>query len=271
MASSSTGGNGNRRLILKEGVSVFTGGNKNIRPNVEYIIDNICTGCSGEGMLLSGQGIKYGGRIYSESREYYLTLEQDGSVVLYRVLNNVSDLSIEVAGIDDTERVTIWSTGTPEQPKELFSNNKTSYENYHGPYSLVMQHNGNLVLRYSREHCILPASITTASDGDGGNSTIPSSSTRMVSTVTGFVYWVEDETDVILYPKIEEYSLGISNTENHPGATLVVTDGGQIIIRGVLGEESNQVLWRRGLQQQQTDAFKNERNDPTPFWLWGNW
>jgi len=259
MASSSTGGNDNRRLILKEGVSVFTGGNKNIRPNVEYIIDNICTGRSGVGMLLSGQGIKHGGRIYSESREYYLTLEQDGSVVLYRV-----------AGIDDTERVTIWSTGTPEQPKELFSNNKTSYENFHGPFSLVMQHNGNLVLRYSREHCILPASITTASDGDGGNSTIPSSSTRMVSAVTGFVYWVEDETDVILYPKIEEYSLGISNTENHPGATLVVTDGGQIIVRGVLGEGSNQVLWRRGLQQQQTDTLRNERNDPTPFWLWGS-
>jgi len=56
------------------------------RQKVEYIDDNNCNegrSSGDEGMLLSGQGIKHGGRIYSKSHEYYLTVEQDGSVVWY--------------------------------------------------------------------------------------------------------------------------------------------------------------------------------------------
>jgi len=113
-----------------------------------------------------------------------------------------------------------------------------------------MQQDWNLVLRYSREHCLLPASVTITSDNGGGSSTIPSSSTRMVSTVKGFEYLVGDETNVILYPKIEEYSMGISNTENNPGAVLVVTDLGQIVVRDGVSSElhgsNNKVLWKRG-------------------------
>jgi len=77
----------------------------------------------------------------------------------------------------------------------------------------------------------------------------------MVSTVKGFEYLVGDETNVILYPKIEEYSMGISNTENKPGAVLVVTDLGQIVVRDGVSSElhgsNNKVLWKRGWQQQQ--------------------
>jgi len=113
-----------------------------------------------------------------------------------------------------------------------------------------MQQDGNIVIRYSREHCLLPGSVTITSNNGGGSSTIPSSSTRMVSTVKGFEYLVGDETNVILYPKIEEYSMGISNTENNPGDVLVVTDLGQIVVRDGVSSElhgsNNKVLWKRG-------------------------
>lgn len=229
---------GEKRLTLKDGVLVSTtGGCSNVKPRIEFI-DNNCNRSNGEWVISPGQGIKHGGRIYSKSREYYVTLEEDGNVVLYRVLNNARH--VDGGGVD-TDRVALWSSGIPLPPTEYLTNNKTTYDNYHGPYSLVMQHDGNLVIRYSREHCLLPTYGTTTSND--GKSITPGA--RMVKTDTGFAYWVEDETDVILFPKIEEYSLGISNTGNNPGAKFVVTDWGQIVVDGGLGL-SNKVLWRRG-------------------------
>jgi len=242
-SSMSAPAGGEKRLTLKDGVLVgSTGGHSKVKPTIQFI-DNNCERSNGEWVISPGQGIKHGGRIYSRSREYYVTLEEDGNVVLYKVLNNAR----LVDGGVDTDRVAIWSSGIPEPPTEFLTNNKTTYDNYHGPYSLVMQHDGNLVLRYSREHCLLPAYVTTTADdgGGGGKSSTASPAARMVKTDTGFAYWVEDETDVILFPKIEEYSLGISNTGNNPGAKLVVTDWGQIVVDGGLGL-SNKVLWRRG-------------------------
>jgi len=236
---------GEKRLTLKDGVLVgSTGAHSKGKPTIQFI-DNNCERSNGEWVISPGQGIKHGGRIYSRSREYYVTLEEDGNVVLYKVLNNAR----LVDGGVDTDRVAIWSSGIPEPPTEFLTNNKTTYDNYHGPYSLVMQHDGNLVLRYSREHCLLPAYVTTTADDDdgdgGGKKSTASPVARMMKTDTGFAYWVEDETDVILFPKIEEYSLAISNTGNNPGAKLVVTDWGQIVVDGGQGL-SNKVLWRRG-------------------------
>jgi hypothetical protein len=224
------------RLALKDGVSVSTGmGSNNVKPIIEFVDNNCNSRSSCMEVLLSGQGIKYGGRIYSSSREFYVTLEEDGNIVLFKELNNARQLE---GGID-ADRVVVWSSGIPEPPEEYLTNNNTMFDNYHGPYSLVMQHDGNLVLCYSREHCLLPVSV----DSEEG---ITSSNVCMVKTDKGFTYW-KDETDEILLPTIEEYYLSISNTWNNPGAKLVVTDWGHIsIIEGGSAGLPHKVLWRRG-------------------------
>lgn len=239
-------------LDLKDGaMSAGIGTRFNNKP-----IDFIKTG-NNNGMLRSGEGLKQGGRIYSNNRKYYLTLQDDGNVVLYKVCsgggggackddndnnnidNNDNDNDMLINNNNDYDNdpdlisvgadlVVVWASGVPEQPLDNLTHGNTRYDSYHGPYSLVMQHDGNFVYRYSREHCVLPPPAG-----------------RMVQTDTGFAYWVEDKTDAIVFPKIEEYSLGISNTENNPGAKLVVTDWGQLVVDGGITRK-NVILWKRG-------------------------
>lgn len=321
-------------LLLKEGLLVnstsASGGCSTTKfTNTITYYDSDLDGGNGEGTLSSGMGIKQSGRIYSRSREYYVTLEDEGNVVLYRVLiKNVRDVDRSNNSCDNnvvTDRVSIWSSCIPEPPPEhehvthYKGDQPSMYDNYHGPYSLVMQRDGNLALRYYRESCILPgagvdataavaATAATYADydndansalsssliseataatnnsanattGGGSSSTTttkkrknPSSSSsslevksssptkkrkktvkkkqqgsgggvRMVKTEKGFAYWVEEDTDVIVFPKIAEYSLGISNTGGNYGAKFVVTDWGEIFVYS--GSGTN-VLWRRG-------------------------
>jgi len=211
-----------QRLDLKDGA--ITTGIGRFNTPIEFIHAINST----DGMLRSGQGLKQGGRIYSNSRTYYLTLQEDGNIVLYKVCKDeINDNDDDLVSVG-ADLVVVWASGVPEQPLDFLTHGNTRYDNFHGPYSLVMQHDGNLVYRYSREHCLLPRHAG-----------------KMVQTETGFAYWVEDKTDVIVFPKIEEYSLAISHTENNPGANLVVTDWGQIVIDGGVSRK-NIILWRRG-------------------------